>query len=108
MAEFDTRNRRVEKESGVELADEAIARIETVRDLLWEVTKTSEGQGIDPLAQPCEILDASQKRWLEPLGPIANLTARFVYAFDRLLMRLLFHLRVEGLESVPKDETLGC
>ena len=94
----------IAESSGVELTDEAIARIETVRDLLREVTEAGEGQGIDPVAQPYEILDANQKRWLKPLGPIANLTARFVYAFDRLLMRLLFHLHVEGLENLPKDE----
>ena len=95
---------RLAESSGVELTEEAIVRIETVRDLLREVTEAREGQGIDPLAQPYEILDANQKRWLEPLGPIANLTTRFVYAFDRLLMRLLFHLRIEGLENLPKDK----
>jgi long-chain acyl-CoA synthetase len=94
----------IAESSGVELTDEAIARIETVRDLLREVTEAGEGQGIDPLAQPYEILDANQKRWLEPLGPIANLTARFLYAFGRRSMRLLFHLRIEGLDNLPKDQ----
>ena len=88
----------------MELTDEAIARIETVRDLLREVTEAGEGQGIDPLAQPYEILDANQKRWLEPLGPIANLTARFLYAVGRVLMRVFFQLHVEGLENLPKDK----
>jgi long-chain acyl-CoA synthetase len=94
----------IAESSGVELTDEAIARIETVRDLLREVTEAGEGQGIDPLAQPYEILGANQKRWLEPLGPIANLTARFLYAFGRLSMRLLFRLHIEGLENLPKNK----
>ena len=86
----------IAESGGVELTEEAIARIETVRDLLREVTEAVEGQGIDPLAQPYEIIDASQKRWLEPLGPVANLTARFLYAVDRVLMRGFFRLQVEG------------
>jgi long-chain acyl-CoA synthetase len=90
--------------SGVELTEDAIARMESVRDLLREIIEGGEGQGIDPLAQPYEILDANQKRWLEPLGPIANLTARFLYAFGRLSMRLLFHLHIEGLDNLPKDK----
>jgi long-chain acyl-CoA synthetase len=94
----------IAESSGMELTDEAIARIETVRDLLHEVTEAGEGQGIDPLAQPYEILDANQKRGLEPLGPIANLTARFLYAFGRLSMRLLFRLHIEGLENLPKNK----
>ena len=94
----------IAESGGVELTDEAIARIETVRDLLREVTEAGEGQGIDPLAQPYEILDANQKRWLEPLGPVANLTARFLYAVGRVLMRVFFQLHVEGLENLPKDK----
>lgn len=94
----------IAESGGVELTEEAIARIETVRDLLREVTEAGEGQGIDPLAQPYEILDANQKRWLEPLGPIANLTARFLYAVGRVLMRVFFRLRVEGLDNLPKDK----
>jgi len=94
----------IAESSGVELTDQAIARIETVRDLLRDVTEAGEGQGIDPLAQPYEILDANQKRWLEPLGPIANLTARFLYAVGRMLMRVFFRLHVEGLENLPKDK----
>ena len=75
----------IAESSGVEVTEEAIARIDTVRDLLREVIEASEGQGIDPLAQPYEILDPNQKRWLEPLGPVVNLTARFLYAFGRVL-----------------------
>ncbi|PYI86721.1 MAG: hypothetical protein DMF09_00735, partial [Verrucomicrobia bacterium] len=56
---------------GVELTDEAIARIETVRDLLREVTEGGEGEALDPLKKPDAVLDEEQKRWLEPLGPIA-------------------------------------
>ena len=89
--------------SGVELTEGAISRIETVRDLLREVTEAAEGPAIDPLARPYDILDENQKRWLKSLGPIARLTARSVYAFDRVLMRLFFRLTVEGRENLPEN-----
>src|SRR5438045_1073795 len=61
----------IAESSGVELTDEAIARIETVRDLLREVTEGGEAELVDPLEKPNEVLDAKQKHWLEPLGLIA-------------------------------------
>jgi len=89
--------------SGVEVSEEAIARTDTVRDLLREVLEAGEGVGVDPLAQPYAILDESQKRWLRPLGSLMNFTARAIYAFGRGLMRLLFRVRVEGRENLPND-----
>src|SRR5438477_4532840 len=93
----------IAESSGVELTDEAIARIETVRDLLREVTEGGEGEALDPLKKPDAVLDERQKRWLEPLGPIAAVTARFLYAVNRVLMRVIFRLRAEGLEHLPED-----
>ncbi len=93
----------IAESSGVELSEEAIARIETVRDLLREVTEGGEGEAIDPLAKPDEALDEKQKRWLKPLGPIAAATARFLYAVNRMLMRLLFRVRAKGLEHLLQD-----
>ena len=74
-----------------------------MRDLLREVTEGGEGEAVDPLEKPEEVLDEKQKRWLKPLGPIAAGTARFLYAVDRVLMRLLFRIRAEGLEHLPED-----
>jgi long-chain acyl-CoA synthetase len=93
----------IAESSGVELSEEAIARIETVRDLLREVTEGGEGKAVDPVAKPDEALDEKQKRWLKPLGPIAAATARFLYAVNRVLMRLLFRVRAEGLEHLPEN-----
>ena len=89
--------------SGVELTEEAIARIGTVRDLLREVTEGGEGEAVDPLENPDKVLDEKQKKWLKPLGPVAAATARFLYALNRVLMRLLFRVRAEGLENLPED-----
>lgn len=94
----------IAESSGVELTDEAIARTETVRDLLHEVTEGSEGESVDPLKKPDEVLDEKQTQWLEPLGPVAATTARFLYAVNRVLMRVIFRLRVEGFEHLPEHE----
>src|SRR5437016_6788314 len=92
----------IAESSGVDLTEQAIARIETVRDLLREVTEGGEGKLVDPLVQPDQALDEKQKRWIEPLGPVASATARFLYAVNGVLMRLIFQLRVEGLEHLPR------
>jgi long-chain acyl-CoA synthetase len=89
--------------SGVEVTEEAIARIDTVRDLLRDILEAGKAPGFDPLAQPYAILDERQKGWLRPLGPLMNLTARTIYAFGRVLMRLLFRVRVIGRENLPND-----
>ena len=68
-----------------------------------EVTEGGEGESVDPLEKPDEVLDEKQKQWLEPLGPVAAATARFLYAMNRVLMRLIFRLRAEGLEHFPQD-----
>jgi len=93
----------IAESSGVELTDEAISRIETVRDLLREVTEGGEGQAVDPLENPEKVLDEKQKRWLKPLGHIAAATARLLYAVNQALMRLLFRVRAEGLENLPEN-----
>ena len=93
----------IAESSGVELTDEAISRIETVRDLLREVTEGGEGQAVDPLENPEKVLDEKQKRWLKPLGHISAAIARLLYAVNQALMRLLFRVRAEGLENLPEN-----
>jgi long-chain acyl-CoA synthetase len=94
----------IAESSGVELTDEAIARIETVGDLLREVTEGGEGEAVDPLEKPEEVLDEKQKQWFESLGPIAAATARFLYGVNRVLMHVIFRLHAEGLEHLPQDQ----
>jgi long-chain acyl-CoA synthetase len=93
--------------TGIELSEEAIGRIETVRDLLYEVAEQGRaGQGASqasPLERPEEALSDQQKRWLEPLGPMQSALAWCLFALNRALMRGLFHLRVEGLEHLPEQ-----
>ena len=93
------------EKTGVELREEAIGRIETVRDLLREAASGAEGPGrhISPLERPEEVLDDRQMRWLEPLGPVASVAAGGMYALNRAIMKRLFRLRVEGIENLPNE-----
>lgn len=93
--------------AGVELDEEAISSIDTVRDLLREAAEASESgevvsSGASPLEQPEEVLDEDQKRWLEPLGSGKSMVARALFSLNRTLIRGLFRLRVEGLENLPE------
>ncbi len=92
--------------ANVELDEESIDGIETVRDLLREVAEAAGSgetpSGASPLKQPEEVLDEDQKRWLEPLGSVMSVMSRLLFLLNRALMRGLFGLRVEGLENLPE------
>jgi long-chain acyl-CoA synthetase len=98
----------IAESTGVELSEEAIGGIYTVRDLLEEVADRAEAGGGSvpqalPLEQPEEVLSDEQRRWLGPLGPVESAVARGMFALDRALARRVFHLRVEGLEHLPVE-----
>src|SRR5207244_6871991 len=96
----------IRQRAGAELTDEAIGRIETVRDLLREVAgqgEAGEAAQPPPLEQPEEALSDEQKRWLEPLGPVQSILARCMWALNSTLVRGLFRLRLDGLENVPEQ-----
>jgi long-chain acyl-CoA synthetase len=98
----------IAESTGMELNEEAIGRIYTVRDLLNEVAEQAStgGGGVSqglPLEQPEEVLSDEQKRWLEPLGPAKSEVARGMFALNRALARKVFHLRVEGAEHLPRE-----
>ncbi|MFW5636121.1 MAG: AMP-binding protein [Thermodesulfobacteriota bacterium] len=92
---------------GVELDEEAIGRIDTVRDLLREVTEAAEGgkagPGMEALENPEEMLTEKQKRWLNPLPRTLSGIARRLFALNRFLVRSLFGLEVQGLSNLPEE-----
>jgi long-chain acyl-CoA synthetase len=96
------------QQTGVELTEEAIGRIETVRDLLQEMTElTEQGQkGVParPLEQPEEVIDEEQRRWLEPLNPAQLVLARGLYLLNKMVMRGVFRLQVRGLDQLPLEQ----
>lgn len=90
--------------TGIDLSEEAIGRIDTVRDLLREVSEASAARSAaTPINQPEEFLTAQQQRWLKLHGPFLSGVARGLYAVNRQMMRILFRVRAEGLEHVPAD-----
>lgn len=95
----------IAQNTGVELDDEAINRIETVRDLLQEVANASEKNAHEdsaqPLEQPERFLSDEQKKWLKLLGPVEAFCARLFYHLNRAVMRLFFKLKIEGLDNLP-------
>src|SRR5919107_2789503 len=91
----------------VELDEETIDGIDTVRDLLRAIADGAESgktaSGASPLEHPEEVLSDEQKRWLEPLGPAESALAWGLYLLDRAIMKSLFRMRVKGLENLPKE-----
>jgi long-chain acyl-CoA synthetase len=98
----------IAESTGVELSEEAIGNIYTVRDLLNEVAEQAGAGGRAvphalPLEQPEEVLSEEQKQWLRPLGPAESAVARGMFALNRAIARRVFHLRVEGIERLPEE-----
>jgi long-chain acyl-CoA synthetase len=98
----------IAQSTGVELSEEAIGGIYTVRELLGEVAEQASagGAGVSqalPLEQPEEVLSDEQKRWLRPLGPAGSAAAMGMFALNRAIARKVFDLHVEGIEHLPEE-----
>ncbi|WP_455246050.1 AMP-binding protein, partial [Petrachloros mirabilis] len=90
----------------VDLSEEAVGRITTVRDLLREAIEAEQiaGAGEDPvilLKHPETLLDPKQQRWLAERTPLSRGFGSFLFALDRLLMRACFSLEVRGIDRLP-------
>lgn len=96
----------IRQRTGIELDDKAVARIETVRDLLSEVAEISlsgkTASEVPPLDHPQAILSDRQKKWLEPLNPGMLIIARFLFKINQALVNKFFQLKVKGLENIPE------
>jgi long-chain acyl-CoA synthetase len=88
----------IEREIGVRLEGAAIARIETVRDLLEAVQAAEAGDGGEPGA-----LTAEEEVWLAEPGPGRRAAARLASGLNTLLLRTLCRLTVEGQEHLPAE-----
>jgi long-chain acyl-CoA synthetase len=102
----------IRQRSGVDITEEATARIETVRDLLnesvaAESVKLTEAAGL-VFEDPQRFVSDAQRRWLRPLGRSEVLWAHALYAVNRYAMRHLFRLEVVGYENLPRDGNFIC
>ncbi|MFO1112820.1 MAG: AMP-binding protein [Rhodospirillales bacterium] len=91
--------------SGVEVGESIIAKVRTVRDLLTEIASAATGGSAQApwYEEPDAVLSEAQKRWLQPLGPLAQGFAFCLYWLNRGLMRLLFRTRCHGIEHLPDN-----
>ena len=89
------------------LQEEAISRIETVRDLLRESIEAEQVLSAGPaplelLQQPEALLSDTQQQWLNPPGLIVRILGAFLSHVNRVLMRWMFKLEVRGLDHLPQ------
>jgi long-chain acyl-CoA synthetase len=89
---------------GIELDEEAISRIETVRDLLQQAGEhAGERPGapqVDPLERPEELLGPERMLFLEPQGLVLSALARGLYQVNKATMRAAFRAQVLGPKPV--------
>jgi len=78
---------------GVDLTEDALAHVITLRDLLRAAVAAA--------AAPAHETIAVDERWFRQRGAVQRAVHRLVAALDRIVMRLLFRLSVEGRENVP-------
>ena len=98
---------QISRHAGVELDEEAIGRIQTVRDLLEEVSEaTGEGEAVsfdELLSDPESHLDAQQMRWLRPHGSIQSVASSAGYLLNRGLMKGIFRVKGRHIDRLPDD-----
>lgn len=104
--EWMTMTLELHDRTGIDLPEEAITRVGTVRDLLREAVEAEQATvaPADPavqLTKPEELLDPQQRRWLTPRGWFLKELGSALSVLDRLLMRTVFNLEVCGIERVP-------
>lgn len=85
-------------ELGVTLGESSVTRAITVRDLLEEILAAEQGNAEQ---QEGAAPGAEQLRWLEPPGVLAEVAGACLFAANRIVLRLLFRLRVEHRERAP-------
>lgn len=93
---------------GIDLTDEAVGRIETVRDLLQEATGSSEageltGDVISLLRDPDSLISDEERNWLGPRGLRSGVLDAVAAAAAAVFMRLLFRFRASGVENLPGE-----
>lgn len=93
---------------GAELSEEAIARIDTVRDLLSEVVAASKSgdKNASLFEHPEKLIDDSQKKWLKPLNPAMMSIAFMLYWLNYFIMHAFFRISAEGAERIPEEQVV--
>lgn len=104
--EWLTLTLELSERTGLELSDEAIGRVATVRDLLHEVQAAADAGVMtkgNPLENPDDLLTDEQKKWLTPRGVFLEMIGALIFFPLRLVARLYFRLTAYGLENLPQQ-----
>ncbi len=93
----------ISERTGIELSDEAVGRVNTVRDLLEEVVAAEESESVSlrEIDDPEALLSEEQKQWLTPPPAILEWLFKLLFPVFQLLVRLYFRRTVYGLENLP-------
>lgn len=92
----------LESVAGVRLAEHDVAGVSQVRDLLQLVAERAPGADMDEAARQRN-LEEVEARWLSPLSGGERLAGAGLYWVNRALARVMFSLRVTGLEHLPAE-----
>lgn len=91
----------IERATNVELTEEEISNIESIRDLLKCIAdKTPEKNGAkekaDFFENPESYITDEARRWIKPLSWPEKLLAHIGFSLNRVLFKSYFRLKVEG------------
>lgn len=106
----------IERRTGVQLSEQAVQRVESVRDLMEEAAEAAESlegesrpsrdRVVAPLENPEDVLTVEEREWLEPLSGMEPIASAAAFALVDKMMRLVFRLCVEGLHHLPEGPVL--
>lgn len=93
--------------SGVEIDQESLARVNTVRDLLKEVQTSAQqgGTADSPVKHPLRFLDENAQQFVEPLTKEQEAKAQAYRNLSRWLMKP-FHVEPVDYDQVPKGQVV--
>lgn len=88
---------------GVQMTEQALARVIVLRDLLEEFARARAPQG-DVVAQtePTEV----ERRLVEPPNLTVRVLGLVLHMLNRLIFRTIFRLSVRGATNIPKEGSI--
>jgi long-chain acyl-CoA synthetase len=93
----------LEDRLGVQLTSEMVTSLRTVRDLIVAVTGLVERGRAGGKTPQRWVLSPQDASWLRPTGPFTNMVAAGGQVLDKLALRWVFSLRVDGVERLPNE-----
>jgi long-chain acyl-CoA synthetase len=97
----------IRERTGIELTDEAIQGISSVRDLLRAVSQEAAAQDATPtvslIEHPESMLSDEQQAWLKPRGLFHEVVGLVIFLIVHSFGRLLFRVEGHGMENIPDD-----